>query len=63
VTLARKQSLILAFLLIPIIGGCGYKGPLVLPEDVPNNKNSDVSQPEIQKTPTDSQDNNPDEGS
>lgn len=62
-TLARTQSLILAFLLLPVIGGCGYKGPLVLPEDAPTNINGEISQPDTQATPADTQDNNADEGS
>lgn len=62
-TLARKQSLILAFLLIPTLSGCGYKGPLVLPENAPTNNNGEVSQPGSQATPTDTQQNNADEGS
>lgn len=62
-TLTRKQSLILAFLLLPLIGGCGYKGPLVLPGEAPTNSSSDASQPENKPTPTDTQDNTTDEGS
>lgn len=60
--LAKVNKLCAYAITLVWLSACGYKGPLVLPEQSASNQASGEAQPDVENTPAQAQQKTPKEG-